>query len=91
MRKSTFREIVALTEDCGLFFRLYNPGGTTTNYRLFTSPHNGYFGPDSGIATLRGTKELITFLQGYKAGLTSGCRCQKFDTIGSQSLDMTGF
>lgn len=69
MSKETFKEIVALSEVCGLHYRTYNPGDTVTRYRLFTSPDRDYFDSEDRVHTCLGTKELLTYLRGYRDGL----------------------
>lgn len=64
-----------LINQCDVKCMSYSPGDGKTRYRFFASDDpSEYFGPSSGMGTVLGISEAITWMEGYRAALYTAIR-----------------
>ena len=65
------KQVVEEATLCGLLCCTWSPGDGVTRYRFFREPATkgqDYFGPGDGIYTALGSKEALTWLDGFARG-----------------------
>lgn len=67
MEKTTKQEMLALARWCGVNVETYSPGDGVTRYRFFIEPTDYFAG--SGMGTVLGLKDAVTWLRGYQAAM----------------------
>jgi hypothetical protein len=60
------KEAFLLAAQLGLHIDTYSPGDGVTRYRVFSAPTDYFAG--SGLGTVLGAADLLTFLRGIREG-----------------------